>query len=63
MKEIAILFGGTTDFEFGMYSLGGDVIASAFGNSRNKHFGSLLGQGMTAEEALNQLTIEKKHAE
>jgi glycerol-3-phosphate dehydrogenase len=39
------------------------MIATCFGNSRNKYFGKLVGGGMTPTEAYEQLKIEKKHAE
>ena len=39
------------------------MIATCFGNSRNKYFGKLVGSGKTSEEALGQLKEEKKHAE
>lgn len=39
------------------------MIATCFGNSRNKYFGKLVGSDMTPIEAYNKLKEEKKHAE
>lgn len=49
--------------DFGDYSLGWDIIATCFGDSRNRYLGKLLWSGTSIEEALNKLKYEKKHAE
>ena len=49
--------------DYGDFALGGDMIATCFGNSRNKYFGKLVGSGMTPLEAYAKLKEEKKHAE
>lgn len=51
------------NIDFSDFSLGGDLIATCFGNSRNRYFGNLVGTGKTALEAQKILKNEKKHAE
>ncbi|NVP18028.1 NAD(P)-binding domain-containing protein [Candidatus Gracilibacteria bacterium] len=62
-KQIISLYGGSQNLDFGYYSLGGDMIATCFGNSRNRYFGELLGLGNTAKQALEILEKENKHSE
>lgn len=45
------------------YSYGGDIIATCFGNSRNRYLGKLVGSWMPILDALTQLKSENKHAE
>ena len=45
------------------YALGGDIIATCFGNSRNRLLGNMLGQGENINEALEKLASQKKIAE
>jgi glycerol-3-phosphate dehydrogenase len=63
MKELIPLLGGNNTLDYGDFALGGDMIATCFGNSRNKYFGKLVGTGKTPTEAYDQLKEEKKHAE
>lgn len=63
MRKLLPLLGGNTNIDYGDFALGGDMIATCFGNSRNKYFGKLVGSGKTPEAALSQLKEEKKHAE
>ncbi len=63
MKQLIPLLGGNPVLDYGDFALGWDMIATCFGNSRNKHFGKLVGSGKTPTEAYNQLKEEKKHAE
>ncbi|MGE4444321.1 MAG: NAD(P)H-dependent glycerol-3-phosphate dehydrogenase [Candidatus Altimarinota bacterium] len=65
-KELPVLLqdlGGEKSIEFSDFSLGGDLIATCFGNSRNRYFGNLVGNGKNAKEAEEILKQEKKHAE
>ena len=41
----------------------GDILTTCYGNSRNRLYGELIGQGKTPEEATNTLREQKKHAE
>ncbi|MDD2870880.1 MAG: hypothetical protein PHS49_02720 [Candidatus Gracilibacteria bacterium] len=63
MKEIIKLYGGSDDLDFSYYSLGGDIVATCFGNSRNHYLGQLLGSGKKIGLALEILKSENKHAE
>lgn len=45
------------------FSLGWDLIATCFWNSRNRYFWNLVGKGKTPFEAEQILKTEKKHAE
>ncbi len=63
MEHLLPMLWGETTMNFWDYALGGDMIATCFGNSRNKYFGKLVGGGMTPTEAYEQLKLEKKHAE
>ena len=53
----------SSDIDFASYALGGDLIATCFGESRNRYFGRIVWSGRTAEEAREVLRQEKKHAE
>lgn len=57
------LLGGSGKVDFGMFALGGDLIATCFGASRNRYLGYLVGSGKTPADALEILRSEKKHAE
>jgi glycerol-3-phosphate dehydrogenase (NAD(P)+) len=63
VRAIIKLLWGEEDLEFENYSFGGDIVASCFGDSRNKLFGKLLWSGKTVEEALAFMEKEKKRAE
>ncbi len=63
MKKLIPLLGGNPALDYGDFALGGDMIATCFGNSRNKYFGRLVGSGKTPLEAYIELKEEKKHAE
>ncbi|MCH2188357.1 NAD(P)-binding domain-containing protein [Candidatus Gracilibacteria bacterium] len=63
MKDIIYLYGGNKHVDFSSYSVGGDIIATCFGGSRNKYFGQLLGLGHTTKEAIEILKKEKKYTE
>ncbi|MFK7779969.1 MAG: hypothetical protein QM490_02380 [Candidatus Gracilibacteria bacterium] len=63
MKELIKKYDGNPEIDFSYYSLGGDIIATCFGDSRNRYFGQLLGSGKNISEVLEQLELEKKHAE
>lgn len=65
-KEIGALmneFSAWSNMDFSQYALGWDLIATCFGNSRNRYLGRLVGEGTSLEEALWVLKEEKKHAE
>lgn len=63
MRKLIQLLGGSDALDYGDFSLGWDMIATCFGNSRNKYFGKLVWGGKTPLEAYAQLKEEKKHAE
>jgi glycerol-3-phosphate dehydrogenase (NAD(P)+) len=41
----------------------GDILTTCYGNSRNRLYGEMIGQGKTSEEAITILREQKKHAE
>lgn len=49
--------------DFTSFALSGDLIATCFGNSRNRLLGNMLGKGMDIEAALVELKAQKKIAE
>lgn len=63
MNTLAKMLGWEEDFRFDSFALGGDIIATSFGSSRNRYFGKLVGSGKTVAEARDVLKSEKKHAE
>lgn len=62
-KQIISIYWWTDDLDFCYYSLGWDMIASCFGNSRNRYLWKLLWQGKKIDEALDILNRENKHSE
>lgn len=65
-KELPLLLkdlGGEEGVNFSDFSLGGDLIATCFGNSRNRYFWNLVGKWNSALQAEEILKQEKKHAE
>jgi glycerol-3-phosphate dehydrogenase (NAD(P)+) len=63
MKEIIKLYGWNDDLDFSYYSLGWDIIATCFGNSRNHYLWQLLWSWISINQALERLKLENKHAE
>ncbi len=66
LKELPYLLeilGWTSHTDFSQYALWWDLIATCFGQSRNRYFWNLVGLGKSPEEALQILRWEKKHAE
>jgi glycerol-3-phosphate dehydrogenase (NAD(P)+) len=63
MREIIALYGWNKNIDFSYYSLGWDIVATCFWNSRNRYFGQLLWKGNNINEALDILKKENKHAE
>ena len=63
IKKIIQNLGWGNGFDIEQFSLGGDILATCFGNSRNRYFGKLIGEGMSIEEGLSILKSENKHAE
>lgn len=63
MKEIIKLYGWNPNIDFSYYSLGWDIVATCFWNSRNRYFGQLLWKGNSINELLDKLKAENKHAE
>lgn len=62
-KQIISLYWWNNNLDFWYYSLGGDMIATCFWNSRNRYFWELLWLGNTAKQALEILEKENKHSE
>lgn len=62
-KQIISLYGWSQNLDFGYYSLGWDMIATCFWNSRNRYFWELLWLWNTAKQALEILEKENKHSE
>lgn len=63
-EELIIIFTGKENtLNFTNYSLGSDIIASAFWESRNKLFWKLLWEGKSIEEILEFMKKERKTAE
>lgn len=63
LPQLLVLLWGTADISFSDAALWGDLIATCFGKSRNRYFGSLVWQGISPEESVIILRSEKKHAE
>ena len=63
MKELIWLYGWNKNIDFSYYSLWWDMVATCFGNSRNRYFWKLLWSWLSINEVLNKLEEEKKHAE
>ena len=63
MKEIIWIYWWNKNIDFSYYSLGWDIIATCFWNSRNRYFLRLLWEWKDANEVLKILKSENKHAE
>lgn len=63
MKEIIKLYWWSEHLDFSYYSLGWDIVATCFGNSRNHYFGQLLWSWKNINLVLEILKSENKHAE
>ena len=63
IKEIIVLYGWNKTLDFSYYSLGWDMIATCFWDSRNRYFWRLLWEWNSVQEVLDILRSEKKHAE
>ena len=64
VEGIAVLLGANKEtFHTSSNAWVGDLLTTCFGNSRNRLFGELLGQGKTIEEAKSILDKKHKHAE
>ena len=62
-KQIISIYWWNQNLDFCYYSLGWDMIASCFGDSRNRYLWNLLWQGKKIDEALDILNRENKHSE
>ena len=62
-KELITLLDWGEYFDFSDYSLGGDIIATCFWNSRNRYLGELVWSWKDVESALDQMKQEKKTSE
>jgi len=63
-KDIAVRLGAKEEsFSMENQAWGNDLWMSCTGNTRNRYFGKLIGEGMTSEEALQTLENEHKIAE
>ncbi len=63
LRIILPMLGGTTDIDLAQFSLGGDIVATCFGNSRNRYLWTLIWSGMSVVDALAQMNQERKLAE
>ncbi len=63
VKFLLPLLWGSSNIDFTQYALGWDIIATCFGNSRNRYLGSLVWSGSSVSAALEKLMLEKKTAE
>ena len=63
MSGLIELLGNSERIDFSDYAFSGDLIATCFGNSRNRLLGNMLGKWMEIQEALTELTAQKKIAE
>ena len=63
MNELIVLLGNSDEIDFSDYAFSGDLIATCFGNSRNRLLGNMLGKWVSLEEALAELKSQKKIAE
>lgn len=63
MKGIVKLYWWNKEIDFSYYSLGWDIVATCFWDSRNKYFWNLLWSGKNITEVLDILKSENKHAE
>lgn len=63
LKSLIKLYWWNENIDFSYYSLWWDIIATCFGNSRNRYFWRLLWEGKSVEESLEILKKENKHSE
>lgn len=63
MNALIKIFGNKQEINFSDYAFSGDLIATCFGNSRNRLLGNMLGKWMEIQEALAELRAQKKIAE
>lgn len=63
MKEIIKIYGWNPELDFSYYSLGWDIVATCFWNSRNRYFWKLLWSWKNITEVLEKLKSDNKHAE
>jgi len=64
VEQLAITLGAKGEtFHTASSAWMGDLMTTCFGNSRNRLFGELIGQGNTVDEGLKILQDQKKHAE
>lgn len=63
VDAIIHLLGWSDGYDFSDFAVGGDLIATCFGDSRNRYLGKLIGSWKSPKEALDILIAEKKRAE
>ncbi|MFH1316912.1 MAG: NAD(P)H-dependent glycerol-3-phosphate dehydrogenase [Candidatus Woesearchaeota archaeon] len=64
IEKLAIILGSDyKSFHTSSNSWIGDITTSCFGDTRNRYFGELIGQGSDYEKAVNILDSQRKHAE
>ena len=63
IDELIVLLGGTAWGEFSNYANGWDLIATCFGNSRNKYLWNLLWSGKNITQSLEIMASEHKISE
>ncbi len=63
LRILLVKLWGSDSIDFSSFSLGGDIIATCFGKSRNRYLWNLVWSWMSVPEALEKLRSEKKHAE
>lgn len=63
LKDIINIYGWNKNIDFSYYSLGWDLIATCFWNSRNRYFWRLLWEWHSINQVLEVMKKENKHAE
>jgi glycerol-3-phosphate dehydrogenase len=63
LKDIIWELWWNKNLNFWDYSLGWDIIATCFWNSRNREFWELLWKGLSLDQAIGKMKEEKKYVE
>lgn len=63
MRNVILELQADEEIDFTDFALSGDLIATCFGESRNRLLGNMLGKWMSISEALDELKSQKKISE